>query len=82
MYVYVRSAFIFHLYCIAVFLIVELLIHLYSGLTNLKCLQISCSKVTDFGITYLKGIFFCNSLYSESKSLHFKDKLCVIVVID
>ncbi|KAL6227753.1 hypothetical protein ACLB2K_001710 [Fragaria x ananassa] len=25
-----------------------------SGLTNLKCLQISCSKVTDSGITYLK----------------------------
>lgn len=30
-----------------------------SGLTNLKGLQISCSKVTDNGIFHLKGMLLC-----------------------
>jgi hypothetical protein len=31
-----------------------------SGLVNLKGLQISCSKVTDVGIIFLKGTLFSN----------------------
>ncbi|EOY14193.1 Uncharacterized protein TCM_033468 [Theobroma cacao] len=32
------------------------------GLTNLKSLQISCSKVTDFGITYLKDFHISSGI--------------------
>ena len=43
----------------------------FSGLTKLKELQISSSRVTDFGISYLKGmlIFDCDVYTASGKNL-------------